>query len=288
MFLLRKFYTNDKVILTRFNDQQASNESMKMQQSTLDATEINQFSKISHDWWDEKGPFKPLHDMNPTRLDYIVETLKLHFNKAFYEEKPLNNIRLLDIGCGGGLISEPMCRLGASVVGVDASENTIDIAKSHAALMGLEIDYRCTSIEAMVDSQEPLFDVILAFEVVEHVADVQAFINYCTNLLKPGGGLILSTLNRTWKSYAMAIIGAEYIMRWLPKGTHDWNKFLKPAELATAVRNSGCFLKNVKGMSFWPISWSWSLSEDLDVNYLMYAVKCNGEKDIKQNKSKES
>lgn len=244
-----------------------------MQQTTLDVTEIDQFSKISHDWWDEKGPFKPLHDLNPTRLRYIVETLKAHLNIPTSKEKALQDVRLLDIGCGGGLISEPMCRLGASVVGVDASEKTVQVAKAHANLMDLEIDYRCTSIEAMIENKEPLFDVILALEVVEHVADVQAFVNYCTALLKPGGALILSTLNRTWKSYAIAILGAEYIMRWLPKGTHDWNKFLTPAELATAVRNAGGAVKNVKGVSFWPLTWSWSLSDDLDVNYLMYVER---------------
>lgn len=244
-----------------------------MQQTTLNEVEVEQFSKISHDWWDENGPFKPLHDLNPTRLQYIVEILTAHLNISPGTEKPFKGIRLLDIGCGGGLVSEPMCRLGANVVGVDASESTIDVAKEHALQMGLTIDYRQTSIEAMVADEEPLFDVILALEVVEHVADVQAFINYCAKLLKPGGALILSTINRTWKAYAIAILGAEYIMRWLPRGTHDWNKFLTPAELAACTRSSGCLVHNVTGMSFSPISWSWSLGKDLDVNYLMYAVK---------------
>lgn len=244
-----------------------------MQQTTLNEAEVEQFSKISHDWWDENGPFKPLHDLNPTRLQYIVDTLTAHLGISPGADKPLTAIRLLDIGCGGGLISEPMCRLGAEVVGVDASESTIAVAKKHALQMGLMIDYRQTSIESMVAAEEAPFDVILALEIVEHVADVQAFIDYCTKLLKPGGILILSTINRTWKAYAVAIIGAEYVMRWLPRGTHDWNKFLTPAELASSVRLSGCHVRDVTGMSFCPFSWSWSLGKDLDVNYLMYAVK---------------
>lgn len=244
-----------------------------MQQTTLNKAEVEQFSKISHDWWDESGPFKPLHDLNPTRLYYIVETLMAHLGLLSGADKPLAGIRLLDIGCGGGLISEPMCRLGADVIGVDASESTIDVAKKHASQMGLVIDYRQTSIEAMVADREDPFDVILALEVVEHVADVQVFIDYCAKLLKPGGALILSTINRTWKAYAVAIVGAEYVMRWLPRGTHDWNKFLTPAELASFVRLSGGLVHDVTGMSFCPFNWSWSLGKDLDVNYLMYAVK---------------
>ncbi|WP_032113825.1 bifunctional 2-polyprenyl-6-hydroxyphenol methylase/3-demethylubiquinol 3-O-methyltransferase UbiG [Candidatus Paracaedibacter symbiosus] len=244
-----------------------------MQQTTLNDAEIEQFSKISHDWWDENGPFKPLHDLNPTRLHYIVETLKAHLSEIADTAKPLAGVRLLDIGCGGGLISEPMCRLGADVVGVDASDSTIEVAKNHSQKMGLTIDYRNTSIEAMHAAGEVPFDIILALEVVEHVADVQAFIDYCLKLLKPGGALILSTINRTWKAYGIAIIGAEYIMRWLPRGTHDWNKFLTPAELANSVRLAGGLPKNISGMSFCPLTWTWSLGQDLDVNYLMYSVK---------------
>lgn len=261
------------LILTRFTDQSASNESQNMQQTTLNNIEIEQFSKISQNWWDENGPFKPLHDLNPTRLQYIHETLVTHLGVQRDQAQPLTGIRLLDIGCGGGLISEPMCRLGAQVVGVDASESTINVAGHHAQQMGLMIDYRVTSIEAMVAANEPLFDVILALEVVEHVADVDAFIQYCSKLLKPGGALILSTINRTWKAYGVAILGAEYVMRWLPRGTHDWHKFLTPAELATCVRASNCLLKNVTGMSFCPFKWTWSLNDDVTVNYLMYAVK---------------
>lgn len=244
-----------------------------MQQTTLNDAEVEQFSKISHDWWDENGPFKPLHDLNPTRLQYIVDTLIAHFGISSENKRSLHGVRLLDLGCGGGLISEPMCRLGADVVGVDASESTIKVARKHASQMGLEIDYRQTSVEALVAAEEAPFDVILAMEIVEHVADVQVFIDYCTRLLKPGGVLILSTINRTWKAYAVAILGAEYIMRWLPRGTHDWNKFLTPGELASFVRLSGSLVQDVTGMSFCPFSWSWSLGKDLDVNYLMCAVK---------------
>lgn len=244
-----------------------------MQQTTLNEAEVEQFSKISHDWWDEKGPFKPLHDLNPTRLQYIVSTLTAHLGVSSEGTSPLQGIRLLDLGCGGGLVSEPMCRLGADVIGVDASEATIAVAKKHALQMGLQIDYRQTSVEAMVAMGEEPFDVILAMEIVEHVADVQAFIDYCLKLLKPGGALIFSTINRTWKAYVVAIVGAEYVMRWLPRGTHDWNKFLTPAELASHARLAGALVQDVTGMSFCPFSWSWSLGKDLDVNYLMYAVK---------------
>lgn len=244
-----------------------------MQHTTLNEQEIHQFSKISQTWWDEDGPFKPLHEMNPTRLLYLTHALTSHFQRPFGQEKPLTGLRLLDVGCGGGLVSEPLCRLGATMVGIDGSAPTIEVARQHAADMGLEIDYRKSSVEEMVANLEPSFDAIVALEVVEHVDDVSLFVDYCMQLLKPGGLLILSTINRTYKAYMIAIVGAEYIMRWLPRGTHDWNKFLSPAELAQAVRENGGLIKDTKGMSFCPFQWQWSLSEDVSVNYLMSAVK---------------
>lgn len=235
---------------------------------TQDAEEIARFSAISAEWWDENGPFKPLHQLNPTRLAFIKHAITSHLQDP---PSSLTGLRILDIGCGGGLVAEPLCRLGATVVGVDASDRTIEVARAHAQLMGLDIDYRALAIEDL-DADEK-FDVITALEIVEHVADVQGFIDVACRLLKPNGLLILSTLNRTWKAYAVAILGAEYVMRWLPVGTHQWQKFITPAELARHVRQADMLPGMTRGLTFSPLSWSWSLTEDLDVNYLMTAVK---------------
>jgi 2-polyprenyl-6-hydroxyphenyl methylase/3-demethylubiquinone-9 3-methyltransferase len=240
--------------------------------SSIDISEIQRFSKISSQWWDENGPFKPLHDLNPTRIQYIRDCLVAHFHKDATKSRPLEGLSILDIGCGGGLVAEPLTRLGATVTGIDASQEAIDIAAAHAALMDLSITYTCTSVEE-VAAQGYTFDVVLALEIVEHVADVPEFLATCTKLITPQGALILSTLNRTWKSYAFAIIGAEYIMRFLPKGTHDWNKFLSPAELATHLRSLGFSFADLRGMSYCPFKGQWSLSKDLDVNYLGYAKR---------------
>lgn len=238
--------------------------------SSVDASEIHQFSKISSQWWDESGPFKPLHQLNPVRIQYIRDCLIAHFQRDATADKPLEGLSILDIGCGGGLMAEPLTRLGAEVTGIDASAETIDVAAAHAALMGLAITYQCASAEDLA-AHNKTFDAVLALEIVEHVADVPGFLSTCAKLVAPQGCLILSTLNRTWKSYAFAIVGAEYILRWLPQGTHDWNRFLSPAELASHLRPLGFSFANLQGMSYNPLSGQWRLSKDLDVNYLGYA-----------------
>lgn len=240
--------------------------------NTLDPEEIARFSKISAQWWDENGAFKPLHHLNPTRLDYITKQLSQHYFKNTDKSLNFQGLSVLDIGCGGGLIAEPLTRLGATVTGIDASEKTIEVAKAHAALMSLDINYHCTSAETLAESEQK-FDAVLALEIVEHVADVAGFINTCQKLVKPGGLIIFSTINRTLKSYAIAIVGAEYVMRWLPVGTHEWRKFLTPSELGNHIRETGLMIQDIKGMSFNPLGWSWSLSSDLDVNYFITAVK---------------
>ncbi len=240
--------------------------------SSIDVSEIQRFSKISPQWWDENGPFKPLHQLNPTRIKYIRDCLLAHFQRDFSKDKPFEGLSILDIGCGGGLVAEPLTRLGATVTGIDASEQAIEVAMAHATLMNLPITYYCTSAEDL-SSKGQTFDVVLALEIVEHVADVAGFLTTCTKLVSPGGALILSTLNRTWKSYAVAILGAEYIMGLLPKGTHDWHKFLSPAELATHLRPLGFSFADLKGMSYTPLKDQWHLSMDLNVNYLGYATR---------------
>lgn len=240
--------------------------------SSVDAVEIEQFSKMASQWWDESGPFKPLHQLNPVRIQYIRDCLVAHFQKNAIQSKPLEGLSILDIGCGGGLVAEPLTRLGAQVTGIDASPQAVEVATAHADLMGLPITYACSTAEDLA-AQNQAFDAVLALEIVEHVADVPAFLATCAKLVKPGGALILSTLNRTWKSYALAIVGAEYLLRWLPKGTHDWNKFLPPADLATHLRPLGFSLANLNGMVYNPFSGQWTLSKDLDVNYLGYAKR---------------
>lgn len=240
--------------------------------SSIDVSEIQRFSKISSQWWDENGPFKPLHQLNPARLQYIRDCLISHFQRDSSKDKLLGNLSVLDIGCGGGLVAEPLTRLGASVTGIDASEQAIEVAKAHASMMDLAITYECLSAEDL-KARGQTFDVVLALEIVEHVADVAGFLKTCTELVNPNGALLLSTLNRTWKSYAVAIVGAEYIMGLLPKGTHDWHKFLSPAELASHLRPLGFSFIDLKGMSYTPLKNQWYLSGDLDVNYLGYAKR---------------
>jgi 2-polyprenyl-6-hydroxyphenyl methylase/3-demethylubiquinone-9 3-methyltransferase len=240
--------------------------------SSIDISEIQRFSKIASQWWDEDGPFKPLHELNPTRIKFIRDCLGAQFGRNTSHPKPFEGLSILDIGCGGGLVAEPLTRLGATVTGVDASQEAIEVARAHATMMNLPITYLCSSAEELA-AQGHTYDVVLALEIVEHVADVPGFLATCTKLVGPKGGLILSTLNQTWKAYAFAIIGAEYIMRLLPKGTHDWNKFLSPAELAAHLRPLDFSFQNLSGMTYCPISGRWSLSRDLDVNYLGYAKR---------------
>ncbi len=240
--------------------------------NTLDTEEIARFSKISATWWDENGPFKPLHHMNPTRLEYVTQQIIQCYSKNTDISLNFQGLSIIDIGCGGGLMSEPLTRLGANVTGIDGSDKTIDVASAHAQLMGLDIDYRCTTAEDLAETGVQ-YDVVLALEIVEHVADVPGFIKTCQSLAKPGGLVIFSTLNRTLKSYAIAIVGAEYVMRWLPVGTHEWKKFLTPGELGGYMRETGLTLGDISGMSFNPIAWSWSLSQDLAVNYFISGTK---------------
>jgi 2-polyprenyl-6-hydroxyphenyl methylase/3-demethylubiquinone-9 3-methyltransferase len=241
--------------------------------TTVDPAEIEKFQRMAADWWDPNGKFKPLHMLNPCRLDYICAQIAAEFDRDLTRPRPFAGLRLLDIGCGGGLLSEPMARLAASVVGADAAERNIPVAQLHAGASGLEIDYRATTAEALASAGEA-FDVVLNMEVVEHVADPLAFLTACHALLKPGGLMICSTLNRNAKSFAMAIIGAEWVMRWLPKGTHDWARFITPDELAALLVKAGLAPVDRKGMVFNPVAWSWSLSDrDLSVNYVTASLR---------------
>jgi len=246
---------------------------MQASQTTVDPAEVAKFEAMAAEWWDVNGKFKPLHMLNPCRLDYITQQIAAMFDRDLTAAAPFDGLRLLDIGCGGGLLSEPMARLGATVVGADAAAGNIPVAQVHADQQGLEIDYRHTTAEAMADAGEQ-FDVVLNMEVVEHVADPLAYLTACQRLLKPGGLMICSTLNRNPKSFAVAIIGAEHIMRWLPKGTHEWRKFITPDELCELIKTAGLEPTDRSGFVFNPIAWSWSISDrDLSVNYVTASVK---------------
>jgi 2-polyprenyl-6-hydroxyphenyl methylase / 3-demethylubiquinone-9 3-methyltransferase len=242
-------------------------------QTTVDPAEVAKFEAMAAEWWDPTGKFKPLHMMNPVRLDYITNQIAAEFGRDLNNVEPFKGLRLLDIGCGGGLLSEPMARLGATVIGADAAPRNIPVAQLHAEQMGLDIDYRNCTAESLADAGEQ-FDVVLNMEVVEHVADPLAYLTACQQLLKPGGLMVASTMNRNPKSYMVAIIGAEHIMRWLPKGTHEWSKFITPDELADLIATAGLNVVDRMGMVFNPLGWSWSLSaRDLSVNYAMTSVK---------------
>lgn len=244
-----------------------------MTTSTIDPAEVAKFEAMAAEWWDPAGKFKPLHLMNPCRLDYITTQIAAEFDRNLGGPKPFAGLRILDIGCGGGLLSEPMARLGATVVGADAAPRNIPVAQVHAEQSGLTIDYRHTTAEDLAAAGEQ-FDVVLNMEVVEHVADPLAYLTACQRLLKPGGLMICSTLNRNPKSFVMAIVGAEWVMRWLPKGTHDWAKFITPDELVALIRSAGLDPVDKKGMVFNPVSWRWALSDrDLSVNYVTASVK---------------
>ena len=241
---------------------------MSTRPNTVDPEEIERFSRIADEWWDLKGKFKPLHQINPLRIEFIRDRILRHFSVS-----SLAGLSILDIGCGGGLICEPVARLGAQVTGIDASEKNIKVASLHAQKNGLAIDYRCTTAEAL-QANGAQFDVVLSLEIVEHVADIEAFVAACSSLLKPGGIAVWSTLNRTAKSFALAIVGAEYVLRWLPKGTHTWNKFVKPSELAGHLRHNAMDVTEMTGMVMNPLNFKWELnSQDLNVNYLLVAKK---------------
>jgi len=239
--------------------------------TTVDAAEVAKFEAMAAEWWDPNGKFRPLHQMNPCRLDYIAAQIAAEFGRDRAGPRPFAGLRLLDIGCGGGLLSEPMARLGAEVVGADAAPRNIPVARLHAEQSGLAIDYRHTTAEALAEAGER-FDVVLNMEVVEHVSDPPAYLAACRDLLRPGGLMICSTLNRTAKSFALAIVGAEYVLRWLPRGTHEWQKFLTPDELFALIRGAGLDPVDRKGFVFNPLAWSWSVSaRDLSVNYVAAA-----------------
>ena len=241
--------------------------------NTVDPAEIAKFEAMAAEWWDPNGKFKPLHMMNPVRLEYITTQIAEEFDRDLTGNLPFKGLRILDIGCGGGLLCEPMARLGAKVVGADAAERNIPVARIHAEQSGLDIDYRHTTAEALAKSGEQ-FDVVLNMEVVEHVADPLGYLSACHDLLRPGGLHLCSTINRNPKSFAMAIVGAEWVMRWLPKGTHEWSKFITPDELFKLIEDAGMRPVDRKGYVFNFARFTWSISaKDLSVNYVTAALR---------------
>ena len=238
--------------------------------STINYKEIEKFSKLAEEWWDPNGKFKPIHNFNPIRIQYIKEKVIKKF-KLNFEKRPFVDISLLDIGCGGGLLSEPMCRLGAKVTGIDASKKNIDIAKIHAKKNNLKINYICTSPEKMRIKNK--FDVILNMEIVEHVEDVNFFLKSSSKLLKKNGIMFVATLNKTLKSYIFALVGAEYILRWLPIGTHEWEKFLKPEELTSILKKNDLNVERIDGMKFNILTDKWNVSADKSINYIAKFIK---------------
>jgi len=239
--------------------------------STVDPAEVAKFSKLSDEWWDPKGKMAPLHKINPLRLTYIRDAACRKFDRNVKSLNCLSGLRILDIGCGAGLLCEPFTRLGAQVIGIDPSATNIAAAKLHADKGHLSIDYRCTTAEEM-DVRER-FDIVLAMEVVEHVADVKLFVARCGEMVRPGGLMIAATINRTLKSFALAIVGAEYVLRWLPRGTHQWDKFVTPDELEIVMERAGLRTTDERGVIYNPLSDRWSLSRDIDVNYMVLAEK---------------
>jgi 2-polyprenyl-6-hydroxyphenyl methylase/3-demethylubiquinone-9 3-methyltransferase len=240
--------------------------------ASIDPDEIAKFAAMAEAWWDPQGKFRPLHKLNPTRIAFIRDRIARRPGRAPQAERPLAGLSLLDIGCGGGLLSEPMARLGAAVTGIDPSERSIAAARLHAAEEGLSIDYRTETAEALA-AAGARFDVVLAMEVIEHVGDRAAFLGACTALLADDGQLFLATLNRTPKAFALAIVGAEYVLGWLPRGTHDWRRFVRPSELAAELRPHGAEIVEMAGVAYSPLTDRWSLSRDLDVNYMAVAER---------------
>lgn len=244
-----------------------------MPAQTVDNDEIERFSRIASQWWDLEGKFKPLHQINPLRIGFIRDQACRHFGRDPNMPRPLSGLTLLDIGCGGGLIAEPMCRLGAAVTAIDAGEKNLRVAQLHAQQSGLNIDYRVGSPEALGAAGER-FDIVLALEIIEHVADIGRFVEASSQLLRPGGMMVWSTLNRTLKSFAFAIVGAEYVLGWLPRGTHDWQKFVRPSELCSHLRRCGIDVSEMTGMAYNPLTRQWRLTpNDLSVNYLLVGRK---------------
>jgi len=240
---------------------------------TVDEAETAKFAAMAEEWWDPDGKFRPLHKFNPVRLEFLRDRICQRFGRDAMGDRPLAGLGIADIGCGGGLLSEPLARLGATVTGIDAVEKNVRIAASHAETMGLSIDYRCDTVEEMAARGEA-FDVVLNMEVVEHVADLGLFLAASCSLVKPGGMMVLATLNRTLKAFALAIVGAEYVLGWLPRGTHAWNKFVRPSELAAPLRRAGLEVTELAGMAYNPLRDRWAVApRDLDVNYMAVAVR---------------
>jgi 2-polyprenyl-6-hydroxyphenyl methylase / 3-demethylubiquinone-9 3-methyltransferase len=239
---------------------------------SVDKAEVAKFARLAAEWWNPNGTFRPLHQFNPLRLKFIHDAAATHFGRDGRSLRPFAGLDLLDIGCGGGLLSEPMARLGFKVLGADPSERNVRIAAAHAAGAGLSLEYRAVTAEILAQ-EEASFDVILNMEVVEHAADLPGLLRACAVLLKPAGFMLVATLNRTLKSFALAKIGAEYVLRWLPPGTHDWNRFVKPADLRRLLEQTGLTATMTQGVSFDPLRWEWRLSQDTDVNYMMLAER---------------
>ena len=239
---------------------------------TIDPGEVARFDRIARDWWDPKGPMRALHQLNPVRLQYIRDTACRHFGRDERVPRPLDGLTVLDVGCGGGVLSEPLARLGAAVTGLDPAPTNIALARLHAERSGLAIDYRHESIEEVAARAEE-FDIVLAMEVVEHVADVQAFVSACCAAVKPGGLLVMATINRTLRAFALAIVGAEYVLGWLPKGTHDWDKFVTPEELSAAIAEGGLSVSDRRGVVYNPLTDQWLLARDTAVNYMVAAER---------------
>jgi 2-polyprenyl-6-hydroxyphenyl methylase/3-demethylubiquinone-9 3-methyltransferase len=242
------------------------------QGSTVDPAEVERFSRLSAEWWDPRGKMRPLHKLNPVRLAFIRDAACRQFSRDPRRLDSLAALRVLDIGCGGGLLSEPLARLGASVVGADPSDTNVATASLHAARSGVAVDYRVTTAEALADQNEQ-FDLVLAMEVVEHVADLGLFVRTCAAMVKPGGLMIAATINRTLKSFALAIVGAEYILRWLPRGTHQWDRFVTPNELEAAMARGGLRAIGESGVVYDILSDGWQLARDMDVNYMLVAER---------------
>ena len=240
--------------------------------ASVDREEVRRFEAMAEAWWDEAGPQRPLHRLNPVRLDIIRGWLAAHFERGCDARRPLEGLDILDLGCGGGLASEPLARLGASLVGIDAGADNVRVARAHGEAMGLAIDYRAATAEALLAAGES-FDVVVSLEVVEHVADVGAFLAAAAGLVRPGGAAVFATLNRTAKSLALAIVGAEYVLRWVPRGTHDWRRFVRPAELRRHLARGGLDMTSVAGVVFDPRAGEWRRSGDTAVNYMAFAVK---------------
>ncbi|HWI27653.1 MAG TPA: bifunctional 2-polyprenyl-6-hydroxyphenol methylase/3-demethylubiquinol 3-O-methyltransferase UbiG [Stellaceae bacterium] len=240
--------------------------------STVDRDEVGRFARLAQTWWEPEGEFRPLHKLNPVRLAFIRDRLGAHFARDARSVRPFAGLSLLDIGCGGGLVSEPLARLGFAVTGIDAGEETLEAARGHAAETDIAVDYRRIAAEDLAAAGTQ-FDAVLALEVVEHVAAPELFLAAAARLVKPGGAFIAATINRTPKAFLFAILGAEYVLRWLPRGTHHWEKFLRPSELAAGLRPGGLALQEVSGLVYNPLADRWSLGRDLDVNYLLFATK---------------